>query len=116
MAVKLQNAHADFSQQGWDVGGAIDGNEQTGWAVMPQFNQPHAATFETTEDVALSADASLTIKIVQQFSDGKHNLGKFRLAVTDSPRPFAVGQLPDGDSGRASQRREKSAPRNSKID
>ncbi len=95
LAVKLQNAHADFSQQGWDVAGAIDGNEQTGWAVMPQFKQRHLATFETAEDVPLAGSAWLLFRISQQFADGKHNLGKFRLSVTDAPRPFVEGQLPE---------------------
>src|SRR5690606_13488384 len=31
--IDLGNATATFSQQGWDVPGAIDGNPGTGWAV-----------------------------------------------------------------------------------
>jgi hypothetical protein len=61
---------------------------------MPQFNQSHAATFETADDIPVSPAQQLTFKIVHQFDDGKHNLGKFRLSVTDSPRPVSGPQLP----------------------
>ena len=30
-----------WSTAGWAVAGAIDGNDQTGWAVMPRFGEPH---------------------------------------------------------------------------
>ncbi|MCQ8115604.1 hypothetical protein, partial [Vibrio parahaemolyticus] len=42
----LQNASADFSQDNWSVQGAIDGNEASGWAVSPKFNESHWAIFE----------------------------------------------------------------------
>ena len=48
--VDLQNASADFSQDNWHVAGAIDGNEDTGWAVSPQFGKTHEAIFETKAD------------------------------------------------------------------
>ncbi len=35
------SATADFSQDKWDVFGAVDGNTQSGWAIAPQFSQPH---------------------------------------------------------------------------
>jgi hypothetical protein len=93
--VALRGAHADFSQDGWDVSGAIDGNERSGWAVMPRFNESHVAVFETTEGLALSPDTILRFKLVQRFSDGKHALGKFRLSVTGSVPPFSGPRLPE---------------------
>ena len=53
--IMLQNASADFSQAGWDVRGAIDGNPGTGWAVSPEFGKPHPAVFETAEGSATEA-------------------------------------------------------------
>src|SRR5438477_11872464 len=41
--VALHKAVADFSQEGWAVGGAIDNNPATGWAVLPQFGKAHLA-------------------------------------------------------------------------
>ena len=50
--VMLQNASADFSQEGYAVAGAIDGNPATGWAVHPQTGSArHTVVFETTSDV-----------------------------------------------------------------
>src|SRR5262249_19081272 len=44
-AVLLHKAVADFSQEGWPVAAAIDGNTGTGWAIAPQFGKPHVALF-----------------------------------------------------------------------
>jgi len=37
----------------------------------------------------------LTISISQQYPDGKHLLGKFRLSVTDGTRPLTRAKLPE---------------------
>jgi Protein of unknown function (DUF1553)/Protein of unknown function (DUF1549) len=95
LAVALENATADFSQDSFSVGGAIDGNDQTGWAVAPQFGKPHEATFETKENAGHQGGSLLTITLSQQLADGQHALGKFRLSVTDSPRPLTRPKLPE---------------------
>src|SRR5207248_3468440 len=93
--VELQNAAADFNPDSFHVGGAIDGNDETGWAVSPQFGKPHEAVFETKNDVGAEGGSLLTITISQQYMDGKHLLGKFRLSVTDGPRPLSRAKLPE---------------------
>jgi hypothetical protein len=93
--VSLQNPSADFSQESWNITGAIDGNEGTGWAVSPAFNQNHAAIFELAADVGNEGGTRLSIDLVQQFPDGTHTLGRFRLSVTRSPRPLVMNKLPD---------------------
>lgn len=92
--IKLQNGTADFSQSNWDVAGAIDGNASSGWAVSPQFGKNHVAIFEAAEAYSVTEDSRILFSLSQQF-DGKHNIGRFRLAVTDSPRPLAPAKLPD---------------------
>jgi hypothetical protein len=94
-AVELANASADFSQDNYHVSGAIDGNDQTGWAASPQLGKSHEATFETKTDVGHEGGSILTITISQQYPDGKHVLGKFRLSVTDGTRPLAKPKLPE---------------------
>ena len=93
--VALQNASADFSQESWPVVNAIDGNDGTGWAVSPQFGKDHIAIFETKNAAGQDGGAILTFAMSQQFPDGAHLLGKFRLSVTVSPRPISGGKLPD---------------------
>jgi hypothetical protein len=89
--VELAASSSDFHQEGWHVSGAIDGNEETGWAVSPEFGKNHEAIFETKADAAIG---TVAITISQQYVDGKHCLGKFRLSVTDGTRPLTKAKLP----------------------
>jgi hypothetical protein len=93
--VSLGNASADFSQDNWHVAGAIDGSEDTGWAVMPQFGKTHEAIFETKADLAHDGGSILTFTLSQQYPDGMHLLGKFRISVTDAQRPIMGSKLPE---------------------
>lgn len=93
--VELGNASADFSQESWPVAGAIDGNAGTGWAISPEFGKPHTAVFETRADIAHEGGTALTLSLLQQYPDGMHTIGKFRISVTTSPRPFGAKKLPD---------------------
>ncbi|HEY2147135.1 MAG TPA: DUF1549 and DUF1553 domain-containing protein, partial [Pirellulales bacterium] len=82
--VTLQNAQADYNQPGWDVSGAIDSDLATGWALAEQSGKNHVAVFETKENVGAAGGCLLFFTLDQQFGDGKHELGKFRLSVTTS--------------------------------
>jgi hypothetical protein len=93
-SVPLRNAMADFSQEGWSVAAAIDGNEGTGWAIMPAVNKPHEAIFETGMDVGQAGGSLLKFSLIQQFPDGAHTLGRFRISVTASPRPITLRRAP----------------------
>jgi hypothetical protein len=94
-ALVLENASADFSQDKFNVAGAIDGNEETGWAVSPQFGKPHEAIFEIKDAAENDGGSILMITISQQYTDGKHVLGAFRLSVTDGDKPLARPKLAD---------------------
>jgi hypothetical protein len=90
--VALQNAHADFSQDGYDVQTAIGESPDRGWAVAPKMGQSHTAVFETHDNVA--GPGIFTIRMVQNFPDGQHTLGRFRISVTNGPRPITVDAQP----------------------
>ena len=87
--MKLARASADFSQSGYDVARAIDGNPGTGWAIMPQFGRDHAALFQTAADVGFPGGTRLVIVLDQHFG-GKHTLGRLRFGLTTSPRPLML--------------------------
>lgn len=87
--VKIREAEADFSQGGYDVAGAIDGQPETGWAVATEFGRDHAAIFRLARPVKADAGTRLIVEIDQQFQTGNHLLGKFRLAATDAEPPLA---------------------------
>ncbi len=85
----LINAKATFEQPGLPVSAAIDDDPHSGWAVDPQFGKDHAAAFELGRDVVFNGGATLTITLDFRNNAG-HNFGKFRLSVTDSPRPVGL--------------------------
>ncbi len=92
--ISLKNGTADFSQESFSAAAAADGNEATGWAVSPAFGKDHAATYETSADISNEGGSILSLAISQQFPDGTHNLGRFRVSVTKSPRPLTGSNLP----------------------
>jgi hypothetical protein len=105
--VMLQNATADFSQDSWPVVNAIDGNDATGWATSPQFGKDNVAIFETKNNVDGTGGKLLTFAMSQQYADGQHLLGKFRLSITTSPRPLSGGKLPDAIAAIVATPKEK---------
>lgn len=74
-------AKADQEQPNFTAAGAIDDNPATGWAIGGGQGKEHVATFDFAPDVKLPPGATLTITIDQQYADGQHALGKFRLSV-----------------------------------
>jgi WD40 repeat protein/mono/diheme cytochrome c family protein len=92
--VKLQAPLADFSQEGFGVDLAVDGdltNQGTGWAVSPTTGTTHWATFETKEPVGKAGGTRITIKLHHRFNAPQYLLGRFRLSVTRVPRPIGLG-------------------------
>jgi len=80
-AVRLAHAEADYSQDGWDVKGAIDGDPKTGWAVQGQsMDALRTATFTFAQPLHHPGGAHFVISLEQQFGD-QHTLGHFRLSL-----------------------------------
>jgi len=88
--LKLTNARADFSQKGWTVEKAIDGNNATGWAVSPQFSKPHVAVFDFAAPVDLPAGSKIHVSISQQYGMSL-TLGRVFLSVSGAdPKSLAA--------------------------
>jgi hypothetical protein len=77
--VPLQNARADFQQNGWPVTSAIDGKPETGWAFSPQVKQPHVALFDLG---APAVGGKLVVTLRQNYANLQ--LGCFRLSVSSA--------------------------------
>ncbi|MCH7728490.1 MAG: DUF1553 domain-containing protein, partial [Planctomycetes bacterium] len=95
--VVLQNAQADFSQQGYDVKTAIDNKQapvNNGWASSPKLGVNRTAVFETKENVGTDGGTLLTFWLDQKLQDGKHTIGRFRISITTTARPVRLGGLP----------------------
>lgn len=82
-SLKLSDARADYSQNGWPVAAAIDGNVKTGWAVSPRFRERHIAYFNFAEALKLDADAKLKVSLQQRYGDSLV-LRRFRLATSSA--------------------------------
>ncbi len=95
--VTLQNATADHSQQDWPIAAAIDGTPETGWAVATadgKTGQNRTALFETKDDLGFDKGTRFVITLDQNYGS-QHLIGRFRLAVTNTPRPLRQNSLPD---------------------
>lgn len=100
--IPLVNPSATYEQTGaadknpygkWAVAAALDGDEKGrnwGWAIMERVGQPHAAIFETAENLEVPADGSVVIGLWQNLDNPQHTIGRFRLWATNAPRPIAV--------------------------
>ncbi|MBA4147256.1 MAG: DUF1549 domain-containing protein [Verrucomicrobia bacterium] len=78
--VKLRNAKASFSQENFDVSGAIDNRPRSGWAVRPEFARDHWAIFETVNPINFPAGGSLIFKL-EQNSGAARTIGRLRLSA-----------------------------------
>jgi len=85
--VVLAEALADFSQDGWTVAMAIDGNPQSAWGIYPEVGKPHLAVFRLKEALDLEPGTTLEVAL-EQTHGGGHLMGRFRLSVTDAPWPL----------------------------
>ena len=92
---KFRAASADFSQAGFPVASAIDGDPQTGWAIHPEMGKAHAAVFELEKPIDASRSVPLAISLAFESVHAQHQLGKFRLSVTDAENPLLDLRLPE---------------------
>ncbi|MDB6072135.1 MAG: repeat-containing protein [Verrucomicrobiales bacterium] len=87
--LKFNSALATFSQEGYDVKTAIDGNSTAevshGWAIAPKLGENHTAVFGLEN--APAAGGMLTVRLHQRFADGTHTLAHFRLSSTSNGGP-----------------------------
>jgi hypothetical protein len=95
-AISLEHPLANSNQAGFDVGQAIDGNlsSDNGWSSEPGAGLDQVAVFETNEVLGASDDSLIQVTLHQNFGNGEHSLGKFRISVSNSPKPLSFG-LPE---------------------
>lgn len=93
--IAFGEATATYSQANYEVAKAINGkagNEPDGWAISPGgIGKPQTAVFRCKEPVKAGEGSTLKIVIRQQYTDGKHSLGRFRLAVTGAEGALNFG-------------------------
>ncbi len=92
----LITAWADYSYPNYTASHAINGNPDVGWDPFPRQRERHTAVFELAEAFDPTAEDLLTVRLRTGTRGGhlpKHNLGRFRLAVTDRPHAARLAEL-----------------------
>ncbi len=84
--LRFSRARADFSQKGYEVALAIDGEESSvGWAISPQIGKSHWAEFTFSEPLpAAATEQLLRVRLSQQYERSgqtPHLIGRFRLTA-----------------------------------
>lgn len=84
--VELSAIRADYEQASFPPANAVDGRNDTGWAIASEFGKPHVALFEPRTPVAF-AEGETTVRVRLEFQSVHvaHVLGRFRLSLTSSP-------------------------------
>ncbi len=84
--IKWKKALADHSQNGYDIGNAIDGKLDTGWAInVTSGNMNVNRTAKLLLDQPLTSDQPLRVRLRFNHKPAGYTLGKFRIAFTDAP-------------------------------
>ena len=88
-AIKISSADATFEQNSLGVTNAFDGNRKTGWAVYEgrRVDRDHAAVFRFENPVAVIPGQQLRIVLRHDSPHKQHNLGRFRLSLSERPEP-----------------------------
>jgi tetratricopeptide (TPR) repeat protein len=80
-----EQAPNPYDGRAYPIVAVLDGNEKEGgWAIWPRVGQSHSAVFSFQNVVEGKTGASLTVSLFQNLS-GSHQIGRFRISVTESP-------------------------------
>ncbi len=85
----IASAEASFEQGDLKIKNAFDNDPKSGWAVYDgkTVDREHEAVFRFAQPIDCGTDATLTIALRHDSPHVSHNLGHFRLSVTDEKEP-----------------------------
>lgn len=88
--VALTGASQSFANGGNTAAMALDGNQQTGWSINGGQGKAHVAVFRFQNPVKRTSSFDLSMLFERYYAAG---LGRFRISVTDDPRPAEASTL-----------------------
>jgi hypothetical protein len=88
----FDSARATFEQDKFEIAGALDDKDETGWAIAPAMGRPAEATFYPKQPIQGGA---LSIILEQKAKLPNSTLGRFRIWVTTSHEPDAAIRVPE---------------------
>jgi hypothetical protein len=109
--VSLLQPQADFSAAGLEVAQAADTDRSSpdrGWGVAPRQRERHWAVFELADVPEIAEPVQVAVRLVHRYKDVGYGVGRFRISLTRSPVPLAVGVVPRGAELAAIPRAQRS--------
>ncbi|HWE02612.1 MAG TPA: PPC domain-containing protein [Tepidisphaeraceae bacterium] len=85
--IDFKSASATFEQQKFSAAKALTGENDNGWAILPNTGKPAIATFVAKEPIGPQGGTELRIFLEHHFSSPRHTLGHFRIWATNNPSP-----------------------------
>lgn len=73
---------ADFEQadRPWAASHVFDGNDESGWAIAPQFGKKHWLVLSLKEPLQNAASTYIRIRMSQQYGK-QHTIGRFKISL-----------------------------------
>ena len=86
--LEFAGAKADFEQadKPWRAADVIDGKEDTGWAIAPQYGKEHWAIIGLKEPLAVNGSAFVRVQLRQLYGQ-QHTIGRFKLSLQTGIEP-----------------------------
>lgn len=92
--IAIEKAEADFTQNGFPIEHALDEDPKTGWAGNGHIEgKNRTAMFLFADPVDLGEGGQLVVTMKHQSKYAKHNIGRFRLSLTESESPTLTGGI-----------------------
>jgi hypothetical protein len=80
-ALKFVDARADYQQNEiWTPKNVIDGQNDTGWAISPEFGKQHWLVLRLAEPLQITGEKSVRIRLLQHYGK-QHTIARFKVAV-----------------------------------
>ncbi len=123
-SLKFKTAHADYSQNGYDVQNLVSKQGKGAWAIGRRFGEPHWAAFELEKPLQITAGAKLTVRMEQNFGNGLV-IGCLRLSAMKGGVLAAlpaieseeeVASAPTKKKGKAASKPTSKAPQIAKLE
>ncbi len=110
--VVFHTVTADYSQPGWPVTSALDGKQDTGWGIAGAIGKSHSAVFAIQKGLVVEGGSVLAFVLNQQFTDGKHSIGKFRLLVEQEVQNSPSVKSSSEDLGKGRKKKQAANTQN----
>ena len=88
--LEFSDVVADQSEESWQVAGAIDPSEKTGWGIwdgLRETAQDRQAVFRLKQPLEIAEGSTLVFRLGQHSRFKEHLIGRFRISVTGVERP-----------------------------